>query len=236
MAEDFMGRDFSCEMLRGTTCATPEESYDDEIVDDADHRTHAAQIGAAPLPEPVHPGGVAGGLQDADLADRVWAEQHGLPPPPARSKTDVLPPPGAGGSVELGVFPRRDGLSSNQAVCNQKRCRSWREKGFVSDGDRARWCGGSACKLGMPAGKACGQSAYADPTTRIAEWGRATAPAAAAAELAPMQQRGLETNKRPFRTSREVFKTAQIRTAEDACAASCRSSRKSCRSARQVCY
>jgi hypothetical protein len=234
VSEDFRGRDFSCEMLPDTTCATPEECYDDEIVDDADHRTHAAQSGAAPLPEPVHPGGVSGGLQDADLADRVWAEQRGLPPPPARTKTDVLPPPapGAGGSVELGVFPlasvvssglfeasaysaptspsRRDGLSSNQAVCSQKRCRSWREKGFVSDGDRARWCGRSACKLGMPAGKACSQSAYADPTTRIAEGGGATAPPPAAAELAPMQQRGLETSETSARfTSSKRHKPEQ---------------------------
>jgi hypothetical protein len=192
VAEACRGRDFSCEMLSDTTCATPEESYDDEVVDDADRRTHAAQIGAAPLPDP---GGVAEGLQDADLADRVWAKQRGLPPPPARTKTDVLPAPGAGGSVELRVFYRRDGLSSNQAVCNQKRCRSWQEKGFVSDGDRARWCGRSACKLGMPSGKACKQSAYADPATRIAEGSRATAPPPAAAELANMQQRGLETSE-----------------------------------------
>ncbi len=126
MTEDWRERDFSCEMLPDTTCATPEESYDDEILDDADHRTHSAQNGAAPLPQ-SHPGGVSGRLQDTDLADRVWAEQRGLPPPPARTKTDVLPlpAPGAGGSVELGVFPRRDGHSSNQVVCSQKRCRSW---------------------------------------------------------------------------------------------------------------
>jgi hypothetical protein len=66
----------------------------------------------------------------------------------------------------------------------------------VSDGDRARWCGRSACKLGMPAGKACRQSAYADPTTQMAEGGRATtAVAATAAELASMQPRGLETSE-----------------------------------------
>ena len=64
-------------MLRDTTCATPEEYYDDEIVDDTDHRKHAAQIGAAPLPKPMHPGDVVGGLQEADLVDGVWARWQG---------------------------------------------------------------------------------------------------------------------------------------------------------------
>jgi hypothetical protein len=49
VAEDCMGRDFSCEMLRDTTCATPEISCDDEIVEDADRRKHAAQIGSCLL-------------------------------------------------------------------------------------------------------------------------------------------------------------------------------------------